>query len=159
MPSIKSIAVYETPWWRERGFSGQAVTDLPVAPFLMDASPPDDDVGVLVSFTNLARRPPAWVVEDTYRRRSQFFATVTAAFGPDVHAPLAYLEGNWLGRRWTYGCGQMLQCGVLSRFGDVLRAPVGRVLWAGTEVSIEWPTYMEGAIRAGDYAAEQVLAL
>lgn len=159
MPSIKSIAVYETPWWRERGFSGQAVTDLPVAAYLVDASRPDDGLGVLVSFTNFFRRPPAWVVEDAGRRRSQFFDTVAAAFGPEVSTPLAYLEGNWIGRRWAYGCGQMLQCGVLSRFGDVLRARVGRVLWAGTEVSVEWPTYMEGAIRAGEHAADQALGL
>jgi monoamine oxidase len=64
-----------------------------------------------------------------------------------------------MARRWSYGCGQMLQCGVLSRFGDVLRAPVGRLIWAGTEVAIGWATYMEGAIRAGEQAAEQALAL
>jgi monoamine oxidase len=157
-PSIKSIAVYETAWWRERGYSGEAVTDLPVAQFIMNASAPGG-MGILVSFTNLTRRPPTWVIEDADRRHSQFLKTVTAAFGPDAPPPLAYLEGNWMARRWSYGCGQMLQCGVLSRFGDVLRAPVGRLIWAGTEVAIGWATYMEGAIRAGEQAAEQALAL
>jgi monoamine oxidase len=159
MPSIKSIAVYETPWWRERGFSGHAATDLPVAPYINDASPPDDGRGVLVSFTNLSLRPPAWVIDDADRRRAAFLATVDAAFGPDAPAPLAYLEGNWFGRRWACGCGNLLGPGVLSQLGDTLRAPAGRVLWAGTETAVRWPGFMEGAIRTGEHAAEQALAL
>jgi monoamine oxidase len=157
--SIKTLAVYEAPWWRERGFSGEAETDLPVARSLMDASDPVHGLGVLVSFTSLIQRPPAWVFEDPKRRRAQFLEAVTAVFGPDAPAPIAYLEGNWIGRRWAYGCGAMLQCGVLTRFGDVLRAPVGRVLWAGSEASLGWATYMEGAIRAGERAAEDALEL
>jgi len=159
MPSIKSIAVYEAPWWRERGFSGHAATDLPVAPYINDASAPDDGRGVLVSFTNLSLRPPAWVIDDADRRRAHFLATVDAAFGPDAPAPLAYLEGNWFGRRWACGCGNLLGPGVLSQLGDALRAPDGRVLWAGTETAVRWPGFMEGAIRTGERAAEQARAL
>jgi monoamine oxidase len=159
MPSIKSIAVYEMPWWRERGFSGNAATDLPVAPYINDASPPGDGRGVLVSFTNLSLRPPAWVIDDEARRRAQFLATVDAAFGPSAPAPLAYLEGNWFGRRWARGCGNLLAPGVLSQLGDALRAPAGRVLWAGTEASMRWPGFMEGAILAGEDAAARAIAL
>jgi monoamine oxidase len=159
MPSIKSIAVYETPWWRERGFSGNAATDLPVAPYINDASPPGDGRGVLVSFTNLSLRPPAWVIDDGARRREQFLATVDAAFGPSAPAPLAYLEGNWFGRRWARGCGNLLAPGVLSQLGDALREPARRVLWAGTEASMRWPGFMEGAILAGEDAAAQAIAL
>jgi monoamine oxidase len=159
MPSIKSIAVYEKPWWRERGFSGQAVTDFPVAPFIIDASDADGGPGVLVSFTNFCRRPPAWVVNDAARRRSQFFDTIAATFGAAPEEPTGYLEGNWIGRRWSYGCGQMLQCGVLSSFGDMLRTPADRVCWAGTEVAVGYAGYMEGAVRAGENAAAQAIAL
>jgi monoamine oxidase len=159
MPSIKSIAIYETPWWRDRGFNGQAVTDLPVAPFIVDVSGPRGGPGVLVSFTNLCRRPPAWVLDDARRRREHFLVSVSTAFGPQAPAPVGYLEGNWFGRRWTAGCGQMLQCGVLSSLGDVLRPPVGRVVWAGTEVANGYAGYMEGAVRAGEDAAREAARL
>ena len=159
MPSIKSIAVYDAPWWRERGFSGHAATDLPVAPYINDASPPSDGRGILVSFTNLSLRPPGWVIDDAARRHAHFLATVDAAFGPDAPAPVAYLEGNWFGRRWACGCGNLLAPGVLSQLGDALRAPAGRVLWAGTEAAVRWPGYMEGAIRAGEDAAAQAMAV
>jgi monoamine oxidase len=159
MPSIKSIAIYPRPWWRDRGFIGQAVTDLPVAPFIRDASEPGGGPGVLVSFTNLCRRPPAWVLDDACRRREQFLATVSAVFGNCAPEPQAYLEGNWFGRRWAAGCGQMLPCGVLSSLGDQLRAPVDRVLWAGTEVAASYAGYIEGAVRAGERAAADAAAL
>jgi monoamine oxidase len=75
-------------------------------------------VGVLATFTNRARRPRAWVIEDEARRRSGFLGTVDVAFGPDAPNPVAHVERRWPGQRWTYGCGNPLQPGVLSQFGD-----------------------------------------
>jgi monoamine oxidase len=39
-----------------------------------------------------------------------------------------------------------------------LRQPHGAVFWAGTETSSRWYCYIDGAIRAGDRAAENALA-
>jgi monoamine oxidase len=47
--------------------------------------------------------------------------------------------------------------GVLSRLGPALRAPCGRIHWAGTEAAEKWTGYMDGAIRAGLAAAQAVL--
>ncbi len=43
-------------------------------------------------------------------------------------------------------------------FGAALRAPVGRIHWAGTETSTYWNGYMDGAVRSGERAASEVLA-
>ncbi|MEQ2245003.1 hypothetical protein ILYODFUR_023014, partial [Ilyodon furcidens] len=40
----------------------------------------------------------------------------------------------------------------------VLREPVGRLYFAGTETASEWSGYMEGAVQAGERAAREVLA-
>ena len=42
-------------------------------------------------------------------------------------------------------------------FGDQIRRPHGRVHWAGTETSTYWTGYMDGAVRAGERAATEVL--
>lgn len=42
-------------------------------------------------------------------------------------------------------------------YGEVLRPAVGRIHWAGTEYAVEWNGYMEGAVRSGLAAAQQVL--
>ena len=34
----------------------------------------------------------------------------------------------------------------------------GRIHWAGTETSTYWNGYMDGAVRSGERAAEEVLA-
>ena len=41
----------------------------------------------------------------------------------------------------------------------VLREPVGRLYFAGTETATEWSGYMEGAVQAGERAAREVRAL
>jgi monoamine oxidase len=47
--------------------------------------------------------------------------------------------------------------GTLSTYGPWLRRPHGRVHWAGTETSTYWTGYMDGAVRAGQRAAAEVL--
>ena len=42
-------------------------------------------------------------------------------------------------------------------YGRALRAPVGRIHWAGTETSTYWNGYMDGAVRSGERAAKEVL--
>ncbi|EUA44665.1 flavin containing amine oxidoreductase family protein [Mycobacteroides abscessus 21] len=44
-----------------------------------------------------------------------------------------------------------------TQYGRALAAPVGRIHWAGAEVSHVWNGYMEGAILSGRQAAEEVL--
>lgn len=42
--------------------------------------------------------------------------------------------------------------------GPALTAPVGRIYWAGTEAATRGCGYMDGAVRAGEAAAEAVAA-
>jgi monoamine oxidase len=41
--------------------------------------------------------------------------------------------------------------------GPALRAPVGRLHWAGSETATRWSGYMDGAVRSGERAAAAVL--
>ena len=55
--------------------------------------------------------------------------------------------------------GRLLGARELTEFGDVLRTPVGRIHWAGTETSTYWNGYMDGAVRSGERAASDLTAL
>jgi monoamine oxidase len=46
---------------------------------------------------------------------------------------------------------------VLTNFGPALRAPVGRIHWAGTETSPAFHGSINGAIESGERAAQEVL--
>jgi monoamine oxidase len=45
---------------------------------------------------------------------------------------------------------------VWSDFGAALRAPVGRLHWAGTETAEVFNGYMDGAVRSGESTAAEV---
>jgi monoamine oxidase len=46
----------------------------------------------------------------------------------------------------------------LTGFGRALREPCGRIHWAGTETATVWAGSIEGAIRSGERAADEVLS-
>jgi monoamine oxidase len=155
---IKSEAVYPTPFWRAEGLSGQGVSDEGIASTPFDNSPPDGSVGVLFAFTGgraadrLARMPKV-------ERRKQVLQRFRQYVGHQALSPMRFIEHDWRAERWTGGCPTGIpRPGILSRYGDALRAPIGRVHFAGTETSEYWQGYMDGAVRAGERAAHEVLA-
>jgi monoamine oxidase len=47
--------------------------------------------------------------------------------------------------------------GVVTTIGRVIRTPVGRIHWAGTETATEHHGLIDGAIRSGERAANEIL--
>jgi len=93
-------------------------------------------------------------------RREQVLDDLALFFGPDAKTPIDYAEMDWGEEEYSGGCPLgNFPPGVLSACGDALRAPVGRIHWAGTETARECMGYMEGALESGDRAADEVLAL
>jgi monoamine oxidase len=77
-----------------------------------------------------------------------------AMLAPEAASPRAYRDFNWVEERWSRGGPVgLMGPGTLTTLGPVLRAPAGRIHWAGTETATSWPGYMEGAIQAGERAA------
>lgn len=80
-------------------------------------------------------------------------------FGDAAAAPLEYIEQSWMNEEWTRGCyGAVFVPGGWTDYGKSLRAPIGRIHWAGTETATVWNGYMDGAVRSGEDAAQAVLA-
>jgi monoamine oxidase len=46
---------------------------------------------------------------------------------------------------------------VLTQFGRLLREPVGRLHWAGTETATTSFGAMDGAVRSGERVSEEIL--
>jgi monoamine oxidase len=155
---IKTYAVYPTPFWREEGFTGSVVNDRSPVGFLVDNSPPTGTPGVLLGFIEgrAARQLSRGTEQD---RRQALVDAAVAAFGPRAASPELYLERDWSAEEYTRGCyGAHFPTGVWTSYGPALREPVGPIHWAGAETAAVWNGYLEGAVRSGDAAAEQVLA-
>jgi len=91
-------------------------------------------------------------------RRAAALSSFARAFGPLARDPIDFLEADWAGDPWSRGCPVgIAPPGLLTTYGQALREPVGRIHWAGTETSTYWNGYMDGAVRAGERAAREVL--
>lgn len=155
---IKCMAVYDEPFWRADGFSGQVTsTDGPVT-VVFDNSPAGSQYGVLLGFLEgehartLGRAP-------LQERRSLVLGCFERFFGSRAQAPIDYVERSWAEEAFTRGCyGGYFPPGVWTSLGFGLREPVGRIHWAGAETAEVWNGYMDGAISSGERAAEEIAA-
>ena len=122
-----------------------------------DDSPPDGSKGVVFGFIGgdkaraFMRRPKA-------DRRAAVIDSFKNFFGSKAGSPSQYFETNWTREEWTRGCPVAIAGpGTLLAYGPAIRRPVGRIHWAGTETSTYWNGYMDGAVRSGKRAAQEVL--
>ncbi len=154
---IKAEAVYPTPFWRQSGLSGQSVMDVGPSTTTFDNSPPDGRPGVLFGFIG-GHHARVWGARSKSARRRAVIEQFVTLFGEQARRPRDYVEADWAKESWTRGCPTGWTApGVLLDYGPAIRAPVGRVHWAGTETSTYWNGYMDGAVRSGERAAREVL--
>uniref|UniRef100_A0AAZ3RHI8 Amine oxidase n=2 Tax=Oncorhynchus TaxID=8016 RepID=A0AAZ3RHI8_ONCTS len=74
--------------------------------------------------------------------------------------PVHYEEKNWCEEEYSGGCyTAYFPPGILTQYGKVIRKPVGRLYFAGTETATEWSGYMEGAVQAGERAAREIMCM
>jgi len=95
---------------------------------------------------------------DEAARRQAILKELVGRFGSKAGAPVAYIEQNWTVERYSGG-GMLSHAppGVLTEFGHALRAPCGRIHWAGTETSAVMCGWVDGAVRSGERAATEVM--
>lgn len=154
---IKCMAVYDEPFWRAAGLSGQSTSDRGPVKLTFDNSPPDGSPGVLLGFLEGRHAREAGRLPAGERRRV-VIDCFTRFFGPDAASPGRYIERVWAAEEWTRGCyGCYFPPGGWTEYGSALRAPIGRVHWAGAETATAWMGYMDGAVRSGERAAAEVL--
>lgn len=154
----KIHTVYDSPFWRAEGLSGEATAygDHPVG-VVFDNSPEDGSVGVLVSFV-YADRQHRWSALPAAQRRADVLATLSALFGERAADPVRYTEKIWPDDPWAHGGYAANPApGVWFEHGRTgWRTACGPVHWAGTETSSVWNGYIDGAIASGHRAAAEI---
>ncbi|MDB5483208.1 MAG: hypothetical protein JWO83_4261 [Caulobacteraceae bacterium] len=151
---IKAAVAYPTPFWRVAGFSGQVATDDDVLGIVMDDTQ-DTGPAILLCFIE-GEEALAMSAAVPAERRRRVLASLVRFFGPEAAEPIGYDDNDWTREPWTHGYVGAMPPGVMTRFGAALREPCGRIHWAGTETATEWAGCIEGAMRSGLRAAEEV---
>jgi monoamine oxidase len=154
---IKTMAIYDEPFWRREGLSGQATSDVGPARVVFDNSPPEGSPGVLLGFLE-GRFARHWATRPATERREAVLAGHARLFGARAARPQRFVEHVWAAEEWTRGCyGCLMTTGGWTEFGRALREPIGRLHWAGAETATIWNGYMDGAVQSGERACEEVV--
>lgn len=155
---MKCDAVYETPFWRAAGLNGFGISDHGAVRAAFDNCPQPGRPGVLLAFVG-GSTWRKYGLETLPQRRAAVLQGFAEMFGPQALHPIEYVEHDWNHEKWTRGGPvAIMGPGTMTGFGPALRRPFHRVHWAGTETSTYWTGYMDGACRAGERAAREVLA-
>jgi monoamine oxidase len=154
---FKIALVYDEPFWRADGLSGQSFAPGSPANLTIDSCTDTGLPGVLTVITEgpVARR--IGMLTENQRRKAVLDA-VAERFGDKAQSPVDYLEQNWAVERYSGG-GMIAHSppGVLTEFGRALREPCGRIHWAGSESSAVMYGFIDGAVRSGERAAAEVM--
>lgn len=135
-----------------------SVSDTGPISLTYDNSPAAGSPGVIVGFIE-GKDAKAWTGRSIADRRSAVLASLAHRFGPAAADVRHYEEMSWMEEEFSRGCyaGFMVPGG-WTTLGPALSEPFGLIHWAGTETAWEWCGFMEGAIRAVERAADEVLA-
>ncbi|ORV09318.1 flavin monoamine oxidase family protein [Mycobacterium celatum] len=154
---IKTNVVYDEPFWRGDGFSGQASSNRRAAGTVLDNTPASGCPGVLVVFV-AARYADAAARLSHHDRRARVLSDLAAYFGPTATKPIGYIEHDWAAEQYTRGCYAAFTApSTLSRYAAALRAPVGPLHWAGSETARCATGSIDGAVESGQRSAGEVI--
>lgn len=153
---IKAFLIYDHPFWRDRGFSGQSSADQGAVRVTFDTTADNSNRGHLMGFFEGADADSLSRRSVSLRERA-FVDSVVRTFGQTAAKPVAYIERNWSSEKFTGGChGAHFSPGVWTTNGPILAEPEGVLHWAGAEYATRFNGYMEGAVRSGREVAAAV---
>jgi monoamine oxidase len=156
--ALKAVSFYDRPFWRERGYNGLVLSARGPSGWVYDNCWADADPAMLVAFiTGRAALDLGDMPAD--ERRDAVLAGIARTLGSEAAQPLDYVEWTWIEEPWSRGCyATYAPPGAWTALGPALRAPIGRIHWAGSDTAGEWSGFMDGAIASGRRAAEEITA-
>jgi len=152
----KVVAVYKSPFWREAGFSGDAMSRHGPLMEIHDASPYEDGPYALFGFVGA----PAGARMDAGKLRHACMQQLTRLFGPQAGEPIDLILKDWAQDELTaspldrkllthhpaYGLPK-----ALSSLCD------GRLILGSTETAKQFGGYLEGALEAAERCVGELL--
>lgn len=164
---IKVHAVYETPFWRDKGLSGtgfgggrmvQEVYDnTNYGPNLVDDHEAENPHGTLVSFVSDVHAETLWAMSAAERKQC-ILQELAVYLGDEALHPIAFFLSDMAAEEWTRGAyATSYDLGGLSRWGHLQNRPTGSIYYACSDIAAEGYQHVDGAIRQGELVAHRIL--
>lgn len=145
----KAVALYDRPFWRSAGLSGDAMSHRGPMVEIHDASPKAGGPYALFGFIGV----PPDVRQDEHALRQAITDQFTRLFGPDAPEPLEVLIKDWASDPQTATKADLAPLHSHPSYGlpsAVQNLWGGRLLLSGTETARDFGGYLEGALEAAE---------
>ena len=152
----KVLVFYESAFWRDQGFSGEALCSSGPLCSIFDATTYEGQAA-LVGFIG-GEQCDEWSAKPEKVRHDAIKAQLQFLFGAAALTPLRIMEKNWNLEPFAGGCPiaspRPGKCTDLA----LLRQTVfdNTVHFAGTETATKWSGFISGAVQTGIRAASEV---
>ena len=154
----KAVAVYDEPFWRDAGLSGDAMSRIGPMVEIHDASPAQGGPYALFGFIGV----PPQARTDAAVLREHLLAQLVRLFCPKAAAPKQLYLKDWAVDPYTATQADQAPLYAHPTYG---LPPAMTQLWhnklhfAGTEVAPQFGGYLEGALEAAENALDTLNAL
>ncbi len=153
--AAKFLVSYKQPFWRQKGFSGMAFGQGGIIPEMYDHTSDDESSFALKGFLS----PGVYGLAEEVRRDA-VLDQLAQYFGPEAKQALEYGDALWGEDPFVRVAQQPELMPHQNNGHPIYRQPLygGRLVVSGSETASMYAGYMDGAVRAGERAAAQVLA-
>ena len=147
----KAIAIYDRPFWREAGLSGDAMSRFGPMVEIHDASPAQGGPYALFGFLGI----PPQARQDEHALGQQILSQLTRLFSAQAARPVILSIKDWAFDPFTANAQDQQPLYAHPDYG--LPTPLsglwgGKLIFGGTEVAPEFGGYLEGALEAAENA-------
>ncbi|WP_271952724.1 flavin monoamine oxidase family protein [Ruegeria faecimaris] len=145
----KAVAVYDKPFWRKQGLSGDAMSRKGPMVEIHDASPPEGGPYALFGFIGV---PPQGRADEQLLRQ-HLRAQLTRLFGPEAAEPRKLYLKDWAIDPYTATEADKAPLYAHPTYGlpkAMSNLWNGKLHFAGTEVAPVFGGYIEGALEAAE---------
>lgn len=151
--TVKVVAVYEQPFWREAGLAGAAFSYVGPMREIHDMSGPDGSPAALFGFCSLDVGADAPTVDDVVAQFAELF-------GEQALSPTNVFVMDWRSEPFTSPPTVERLTNYQTYGHPEFSRPIlgGRVHWSSTETSPVNPGHIEGAFTAAQRTIDAILA-
>ena len=154
----KAIAIYERPFWREDGLSGQSMSRTGPLSEIHDASP-ETGIGALFGFFSMPPKMRQELGEEQVMER--VVDQLTRFYGPAAKMPLALLYKDWSSDTKTAVENDSKPLTDFPEYGPPPQSTEWgqKILFASTEATANHGGHLEGALQSAERAVAEVLKM
>lgn len=153
----KYHAVYDKPFWRGQGLSGQWNKSQGFLMESVDNSIENQEEGIITFFVYGVDSVQLSKLSEE-ERKQLLIEELVKLYGESARHPKYFLTQDWSEETYTNGCfsGHFIPGGFI-KYGEYVRSTANGIHWAGTETATIWNGYFEGAVRSGEREARKIM--